>query len=106
MLTSRYTINKPQGSHFRLLKKATISLVSFRMYRLDYGMLWRVLAISLFFQFKVVVINEIYTLPVFIDVPFGDLLVVIPLVFWTEVLPISINGIGVKDSALVFLSWP
>ena len=37
-----------------------------------------------------------------IDIPMSQLIVIIPLIFLTEVLPISINGAGVRDSAFVF----
>ena len=102
LLTSKRTIDKLQDSRFKMVQKSTVLITSFRTYRLDYRMLCQVLVISLIFQFMVVVINKIYALSLSIDVPFGELLVIIPLVYLTEVLPISINGIGIRDSAFVF----
>lgn len=102
LLTSKRTIDKLQDSRIKLIRKSSVLITSFRTYRLDYRMLCQVLVISLIFQFMVVVINKIYALSLSIDVPFGELLVIIPLVYLTEVLPISINGIGIRDSAFVF----
>ena len=50
----------------------------------------------------IVVINKIYSTALFIDISFAKLLVVIPLVYLTEVIPVSINGIGIRDSAFVY----
>ena len=54
------------------------------------------------FQLTVVVVNKIYTLALGIEVSFGLLLVIIPLIYLTEALPISINGLGVRESAFAF----
>jgi hypothetical protein len=85
-----------------LISKSSVLLASFRTYRNDLGMLWKVLSISLLFQLGIVVINKIYAMALSIGIAFHELLVIIPLVYLTEVLPISINGIGVRDSAFVF----
>jgi len=58
-----------------------------------------VIAISFLFQFNVVVGNQIYCAALDIDIPFGHLLVIVPVVYLTEILPISVNGIGVRDGA-------
>ena len=42
------------------------------------------------FQLNVVVINKVYTLALGIEVDFSLLVVIIPLIYLTEALPISI----------------
>jgi len=102
LLTSERVVDRLRGSSVKLIAKGSVLLASFRTYRRDIGMLYKVLAISLFFQFVIVVINKIYALALSIGIAFHELLVIIPLVYLTEVLPISINGIGVRDGAFVF----
>ncbi|WP_423822049.1 lysylphosphatidylglycerol synthase transmembrane domain-containing protein [Salinisphaera sp. SPP-AMP-43] len=77
-------------------------LESFNAYRRDRRCLLLVAAISLLFQTNIVVINALYCAALGIDVSFWQLLMVVPLVYLTEVLPISINGLGVRESAFVF----
>jgi uncharacterized membrane protein YbhN (UPF0104 family) len=60
------------------------------------------LILAFAFQFNVIIINKVYTLAVGVDVDFTILLVIIPLIFLTDVLPISINGLGVRESAFAF----
>jgi hypothetical protein len=59
------------------------------------------LLIALIFQFAMVVINKIYCISLGIDMPFYILLVIIPIIYLTEVIPFSINGIGIRDGAFV-----
>jgi len=101
-LTSVRAVEMLRGSNLKLISKSSVLLSSFRTYRNDLGMLWKVLSISLLFQLGIVVINKIYAMALSIGIAFHELLVIIPLVYLTEVLPISINGIGVRDSAFVF----
>lgn len=75
---------------------------SFNAYRQDAPKLALILLISFIFQLNIVVLNKFYTLSLGIDIPFRQLLVIIPLIYLTEVLPISINGLGVRESAFVF----
>ena len=77
-------------------------LRSFRNYRTHRRLLVVVLLLAFAFQLNVVVINKIYTLALGIEVGFGLLLVIIPLIYLTEALPISINGLGVRESAFAF----
>lgn len=77
-------------------------LRSFRSYRLEPRNFLKIIAIAFLFQFLIVVNNTLYTFALSIDIPFRQLIVIIPLVFLTEALPISVNGAGVRDSAFVF----
>jgi len=75
---------------------------SFNRYRKDRRRLVIVALISLLFQTSVVVINKLYSEALDIDVSFLQLLMIVPLVYLTEALPISINGLGVREGAFVF----
>lgn len=102
LLTSKHVIQKVSGYNYTLVRHLTALLTSFRSYRIDFRHFWKIVAIAFLFQFLIVVNNKLYTLALSINIPFSVLLVIIPLVFLTEVLPISINGAGVRDSAFVF----
>jgi uncharacterized membrane protein YbhN (UPF0104 family) len=85
-----------------IVKKFAKILRSFRAYRTHRRLLVLVLLLAFAFQLNVVVINKVYTLALGIDVSFSLLLVIIPLIYLTEALPISINGLGVRESAFAF----
>jgi uncharacterized protein (TIRG00374 family) len=78
-------------------------LTSFRTYRRHRQTVVLALLISLTFQVNTVIINYCYVQALGLDVPFATLVLVIPLAYATEVIPVSINGIGVRDTALVTL---
>lgn len=65
--------------------------------------LGQVAAISFFFQVNVVFIVWLYALILNLNVDFPQLLVVIPATTIVELVPISINGIGVREGTLAFL---
>lgn len=102
VLSSDTAIGLIEASGIALVKRAGKILVSFRTYRRSPRALVTVLALSFAFQLNVVVINKVYTLALGIEVAFATLLVIIPLIYLTEVLPISINGLGVRESAFAF----
>lgn len=85
-----------------LVQKILSIFVSFHTYAKNRRCLLIALAISFIFQLNVVVINKVYSLSLNLDVAFTALLVIIPLVYLTEAIPISINGLGVRESAFVF----
>lgn len=79
-------------------------LRSFNVYRRCPRVLLAAAALSLAFQFNVVLIVTCYARALNIapaDVTLLELVAVLPLIFLSEVLP-SINGIGVRDGAFVF----
>ena len=102
VITQDRVIHYATSVNNKLVSKASRLLVSFKTYRKSIKTLVVTLFISFIFQFTIVVINKLYCMALGIDIPFLYLLVIIPLVYLTEVLPISINGIGVRDSAFVF----
>lgn len=75
---------------------------SFQTYARHRSCLLLALVISLLFQLNIVVINKVYSLSLGLDVPFTTLLVIIPLVYLTEAIPFSINGLGFREGAFVF----
>jgi len=84
------------------LAKFMHPLRAFRAYRGAPRVLCAVLAIAFVFQFNIVVVNEIFSTALAIDIEFLVLMAIIPTIYLAEVIPISINGIGVRDSAFVF----
>jgi uncharacterized membrane protein YbhN (UPF0104 family) len=101
-MTSQRTIEWLCSIKIAFVTKATKVLRSFNTYRSSGGTLAHVLALSFLFQLNIVIINKVYSLGLGIEVPFSTLLVIIPVIYLTEMLPISINGLGVRESAFVF----
>lgn len=77
-------------------------LQSFNQYRTNYSVLLKSLAIAFLFQSNIVFLNKLYCVALGIDIQLSYLFMIIPLVYLTEMLPISINGLGVRESAFVF----
>jgi glycosyltransferase 2 family protein len=90
------------GFRLAIVNRFAKILRSFRNYRTHRRLLVVVLLLAFAFNLNVVVINKIYTLALGIEVGFSLLLVIIPLIYLTEALPISINGLGVRESAFAF----
>jgi uncharacterized protein (TIRG00374 family) len=87
---------------FKIIDFITKICSSFNKYRKDKSILLKSLAISFFFQSNIVLINKLYCVALGIDMDIRYLFMVIPLIYLTEAIPISINGLGVRDSAFVF----
>jgi glycosyltransferase 2 family protein len=102
ILSSDMAIGLVGAVDLAIVKKFAKILRSFRAYRTHRRLLALVLLLAFAFQLNVVVINKVYTLALGIDVSFSLLLVIIPLIYLTEALPISINGLGVRESAFAF----
>jgi uncharacterized protein (TIRG00374 family) len=102
LLTSRPAIEQLRPYQHTPVRHVAEMLTSFRSYRVDPRNLWKIIAIAFLFQSLIVINNTLYTFALSIDIPFRQLVVIIPLVFLTEALPISVNGAGVRDSAFVF----
>lgn len=64
--------------------------------------IFSVIFLSIFFQSMAIVINYVYCRALSVDITFFQLWAIIPLIYLTDVIPLSINGIGVRDSAYVF----
>lgn len=57
-----------------------------------------VIGLALVFQFNTVLINWVYALLIGVDVPLTTLLLIVPVVYLAEAVPISINGLGVREA--------
>jgi uncharacterized membrane protein YbhN (UPF0104 family) len=62
-----------------------------------------VIVIALVFQFNTVFINWLYSLLIGIDVPFSKLLLIVPIVYLAEAVPISIGGLGVREGTFTVM---
>ena len=102
LLSSDMAIGVVGAFKLTIVSKFAKILRSFRNYRTHRRLLALVLLLAFVFQLNVVVVNKIYTLALGIEVSFVLLLVIIPLIYLTEALPISINGLGVRESAFAF----
>jgi glycosyltransferase 2 family protein len=102
ILSSDLAIGLIGASKLAIVGKCVKILRSFRNYRTHRRLLATVLLLAVAFQFNVIVINKVYTLALGINVAFSLLVVIIPLIYLTEALPISINGLGVRESAFAF----
>jgi len=83
------------GKIFKIVK-------SFRTYAANHRCLATALIVSLVFQLNIVVINKMYSLAFGLDIPFMVLLSIIPLIYLTEAIPVSINGLGFREGAFIF----
>lgn len=101
LITSDYVLRRLPEPKSRVARFPLKVLRSFNTYRRARWGLLGIVALAFVFQMNIVVINYFYAHALRIDVAFTKLLVIIPLVYLTEVLPISINGLGVRESAFV-----
>ncbi|MCG8369658.1 MAG: flippase-like domain-containing protein [Proteobacteria bacterium] len=101
-MTAQGVVRTLSGSRFVAARYLGALLASFRAYRSKPGAFLAIVAIAFTFQFLIVFNNFLYTRALSIDISMTQLIVIIPLIFLTEVLPVSINGAGVRDSAFVF----
>jgi hypothetical protein len=102
IVSSDTVIRIINASKISLVRKVGKILASFRNYRRDPRTLALVILLSFIFQLNIVIVNKMYTMALGLDIPFSVLLVIIPLIYLTEILPISINGLGVRESAFGF----
>lgn len=84
------------------LRKLIGIFESFHTYARNRRCLVVALVVSFAFQLNVVLINKMYSLAFGLEIPFATLLVIIPLVYLTEAIPFSINGLGFREGAFVF----
>jgi uncharacterized membrane protein YbhN (UPF0104 family) len=61
------------------------------------------LALSLLFQANVIVINWIYGSALGLSATFQQLVLIVPLVYLLEMVPLSINGIGLREGGFALL---
>jgi hypothetical protein len=101
VFTSRSVLDSRWWPRFQLAKHLRKFVATLHVYRSSGRLLARVMMLSLVFQLTMVVINGIYAHALGIDIAFATMLLIVPLVYLTEVIPVGINGIGIRDSAYV-----
>jgi uncharacterized membrane protein YbhN (UPF0104 family) len=102
VMTTHWFINFFEKFESKLVQFPRRILISFSRYRSNIPVLLTTLGISFFFQSNIVFLNKVYVAALNIDIGITYLFMVIPLVYLTEALPISINGLGVREGAFVF----
>ncbi len=102
VMTSSFVMDWLSGIRWRPVQILLGILRSFRQYRTKTGKILIIISVSLLFQFNIVVINKIYAAALDVTIPFLHLMVIIPIIYLTEAVPISINGLGVRESAFAF----
>ena len=102
ILSSNYTIDRLKANNKKPFTQVTRILESFHKYRDNKRILFLCLLISFIFQSNIVILNKFYCHSLNIDIPISYLFMVIPIIYLTEAIPISINGLGVRESAFVF----
>jgi glycosyltransferase 2 family protein len=102
LMTSQWFLKLTEKVQSRIVSFPRKILVSFNQYKKNIFILTAVLFISIAFQSNIVIINKVFASALRIDIDIFYLFMVIPLVLLTEALPISINGLGVREGALVF----
>jgi uncharacterized protein (TIRG00374 family) len=75
---------------------------SFNKYRSDRRVLWKSLLISLLFQNNIIWIVKFYCMALGVNIGIQFLYMIVPVIYLTEALPISINGLGLREGAFVF----
>lgn len=100
--TSEKIINLLDRNKSNFIQFPKRIFVSFSRYRKNTRVLLVCLFISFVFQTNIVLLNKLYCSALGIDIELSYLFMVIPLIYLTEVLPLSINGFGLREGAFVF----
>jgi uncharacterized protein (TIRG00374 family) len=100
--SSRRGIALFNGVRNKFLKMYVGIMESFNKYSHDGRVLVSSLLIAFIFQSNIVLVNKLFCYALKIDISLAHLYTIIPLVYLTEALPISINGLGVREGAYVF----
>lgn len=104
-ITSDAIVKRLPKPKSKLLNFPVSMLKNFNLFRKRKRLTALMMGLSLTFQFNVVLIVTCYARALRIspqEVSFWDFTTAVPLIYLTEMLPISINGIGVRDSAFVY----
>ena len=101
-LTSNRFILKLQRTNRKSIRFFANIFESFQNYRKNIRVLVLSLIISFWYQINIIILNQFYCFALNIDLSITYLFMVIPLIYLTEALPISINGLGVREGAFVF----
>lgn len=72
-------------------------------YRLDKGLLLKMIVLSLLYQMSDILVSYLFSLTIGFNVDFIFFLLFIPLIYIITLIPISVNGLGVRENAMVYL---
>jgi hypothetical protein len=97
-LVSRFQISFLQKINATLIKIAT----AFEVFQQKKGALIKGLLLSLALQVNVILYHYIVAVSLHLDVPFYSYFITIPVITLITTLPISINGIGVRENLFIF----
>lgn len=90
----------------RLVRAITLVWNAFRSYRGQWRTLLKAFALSLLLQANVVVYFILIARALHIDAPALSFFLIVPLATFVTMLPVSINGIGLRENALAaMLAW-
>jgi len=99
----RSILSRPPWNRWWRLKDAAESFLrSVDAYRRRPRVMTRVMAVSFVFQFSVIVAVYLLGRALDLGVPFFPFCIFMPLVSLLEAMPVSIYGIGLRDSGYVF----
>jgi len=99
----RRVLSMPPLNRFeRLSRTAEKFLASIDVYRRRPGLMTKVMAVSFLFQFTVIVAVFLLSVALGLRVPFFYFCVFVPLISLLEAMPLSIYGVGLRDSGYVF----
>ena len=101
-ITSDRSIKYFQTYTSKVISGFVSILTSFNRYRQNRSSLSGIFLLSFIFQHNIIWIVFLYCMSLGIAIDLKYLYVVVPLIYLTEALPISINGLGVREGAFVF----
>lgn len=100
--TSTRLITFLDSINSRLISFINLILKSFNRYKNKKTALLKVFLISFIFHSNVVWIVKFYCIAVNVDISIVNLYMFVPLIYITELFPITINGWGVREGAFVY----
>lgn len=87
----------------KIISKLKSFYLALSIYKDDIALLIYTIFISIIFQFFAILNVYFFLLALKLDVSFLQLTLIVPMITLISVIPIGINGIGVRESAFVFL---
>lgn len=66
------------------------------------GRVISIIALSLVAQFLIIIENSLLLAALGIEIPFVDMMYIIPLTFFATLLPITIAGLGIREGAFIY----
>lgn len=100
---TRSTVLDGQFLGQKLGNKLTSILQAVMMYNNNPFALWRGLALSVVLQINVVTFYWSLSQALGLDVSYGHWFVIAPIAIFVMMIPLSINGIGVREAIFIFL---